>query len=193
MKTRLLLVFLLICIFVGIGSGLLYNLLKPEKIDVRSMIGSFPKEGRLEVLSASVEINTSILKGEKNDTDYFSIYSTPGTAVYSVDLEEIQIDFLETNNKILIGIPTPDFVLYIAEDDGEKVFEFQKHSYTGNAQSGYESFIESRSISYNNAVKSIKNNRELTDMAKESAKTQVTNLTLSMTPNGYNVTTYFLE
>ena len=59
-----------------------------------------------------------------------------------------------------------------------KTFEYQKNSYTGSAQKGYETFIESRAVSYDDMLASIQNNQELMDMAKESAKTQVTNLSL---------------
>ena len=175
----------------GIGAGVLFNSVRPEKIE--SVVGSFPREGLLEVLSASVELNTSILKGEKTDANYFTLYSTPGTAVYSVDLGKIEIDCIEISKKVLIGIPTPDLRLYVEEDGGEKTFEYQKNSYTGSAQKGYETFIESRAVSYDDMLSSIQNNQELMDMAKESAKTQVTNLSLSMLPNDYSVNIYFLD
>ena len=193
MKIKLLIFVLLACVVIGVGAGFLFNALRPVEVDLESVIGSFPKEGRLEILSAAVEINTSILKGEKNDADYFYVYSTPGTAVYSVDLSEIEIDYVENSKKVLIGIPTPDFSLYIDESDGETVYEYQKYSFSGSAQDGYESYINSRVVSYNDMVESMKDNRELMDMAKESAKTQVTNLTLAMIPNDFNVFTYFLD
>ena len=170
----------------GIGAGVLFNSLRPEKIE--SVVGSFPREGMLEVLSASVELNTSILKGEKTDAKYFTLYSTPGT-----DLGKIEIDCIEISKKVLIGIPTPDLRLYVDEDGGEKTFEYQKNSFTGSAQEGYETFIESRAVSYDDMLASIQNNQELMDMAKESAKTQVTNLSLSMLPNDYSVNIYFLD
>ena len=138
MKIKLLIIILAICILMGIGAGVLFNSLRPEKIE--SVVGSFPREGMLEVLSASVELNTSILKGEKKDADYFTLYSTPGTAVYSVDLGKIEIDCIEISKKVLIGIPTPDLRLYVDEDGGEKTFEYQKNRFTGSAQEGYETF-----------------------------------------------------
>ena len=193
MRLKIIVIILLAYLVVGIVAGGIFNSIKKESFDVKTVMDTFPREGRLEVLSASVEINTSILKGEKNNADYFYIYTSPGTAIYSVDLSKIEIDYIIDSNKVLIGIPNPDFVLYVNEEDGEKVFEYQKHNWTGTAEDGYNTFIETKTVSYNDMVEAMNNNQELIEMAKESAKSQITNISKSMLPDNCTINTYFLD
>ena len=193
MKVKLLVAILVICLVSGIGLGLLCNSIRKNTLNIESTISTFPKEGKLEVLSVSLEVNTSILKGETDDADYYYLYSTPVNGVYSIDLSEVEIDFIEGSNRVIIGIPTPEFTPYVNEEKGEKVFEDQKSLFSGSAQSGYQTFLEARSSSFDEMVKSMEDNQEFISMAKESAKNQITILASSMIPREYTINTYYLD
>lgn len=143
----------------------------------------------LEVLVASVKITDFHSIGEKED--YAALYLLKGDVVFSVDLS--QADIVVQNDGIQIILPQPRGELYIDQSQIEKVAEYQKHYFSGSAETGFIAYLNSMAMIYEESVETLSNYDVLIEAAKESAEKQIRQLALSVIVNKQQVSVDFKE
>lgn len=136
----------------------------------------------LEVLVASVKASNIHTIG---DDDYKAIYLLKGNAVFTVDLSKAVIDLKDNELKVLL--PLPEGKLFIDQSKIEKIAEYQKHFFSGSAESGFEAYLNSLQNISEATAETLDNYDVLIEAAKESAKKQVQQLALSVRFNYYPV------
>ncbi len=124
----------------------------------------------LEVLVASVKIKDTHSIGK--DIDYMALYLLKGEVIFSVDLSKAQTSVL--NNQIHIVLPEPSGQLIIDQSQIEKIAEYQKHYFSGDAESGFDAFLNSMAKVQEATAETLNNYDVLIDSARESAINQVT-------------------
>lgn len=148
---------------------------------------SFSEVGTLEVLSASVNIRNL---HEAGGGDYKSLEILFGKGVFTVDLSEADITEF-ADGTLEIKVPDPQMEMYIDEDKTEHLAEYQKFPWSGNAQDGYDAYINSRIIVDEKIQDKVAHYDWLLAQAKESAEKQVRMLAESVILNGKQVTVSF--
>lgn len=135
-------------------------------------IDSVKEIGNLEVLSASV--NLGITETFDNDKAAFQ-FKKEGTAVYSVNLEKIEISIDPEKKRLYASIPIDaiSVTLYVDESSAEKVAEYQERGWTGNAETGYRKHLEMTTDGYEKMMQSLQNSSSLKTTAIESAEDQI--------------------
>ena len=143
----------------------------------------------LEVLVASVKIHNYHSIGD--DVEYAALYLLKGDVVFSVDLS--QADIVVRDNEIHISLPLPHGELYIDQNQVEKVAEYQKHYFSGNAEDGFDAYLNSMRKVYEASAETLDNYAALIEAAKESAEKQIRQLVLAVAVNTHQVTVDFKE
>lgn len=197
MKNKIIIVVILLLVFcvMGIVAGREISSGKSDATEITTSMTSVKQIGELEVMTASVQINREIFISKKDETQYASLYTVPGTAVYTVDLSKLEIDCVgskEEGYKLLVGIPQLKSSLKVREDELEKLDEYQKGTFTGSAKEGYEKYITVTKESVAAVEKEISNSDGLMSMAEESAKTQIGLLIDSLSIEKCETVLYFL-
>lgn len=164
---------------------------------VTAKLTSIREIGMLEVMTASIRVNRYIGIAERNEDkpDYAALYDIPGTVVYSVDLSKLDIDVVNTEvgrRKVLVGIPTPEVSLMVAENEINKLDEWQKGLFTGTAESGYKKYMQASKDSVDAVEKEISDSENLKSRAMESAKTQIDMLIRNLSIDDCDTVLYFL-
>ena len=163
--------------------------------NVQTSISSVKEIGKLEVMTASVQLNRQMFISKAEDAQYAALYQIPGTAIYSINLEDLEIDETQTpsgGKKILVGIPALEVELMVYEDEIEKIDEYQKGKFTGSDKEGYEKYFFITKESIAAAVKELSDSDGLMSMAKESAKKQIEALITSLSIEDCETVLYFL-
>ena len=150
-------------------------------VDIQS---SFSEVGKLEVMSASVSIRNLHQAG---GGDYASLEVLFGKGIFTVDLSEAEITE-SSDGSITIKIPNPRMELYIDEEKTAHLGEYQKFPWVGNAEEGYDAYINSRIVVDEKVQDKIAHYDLLLQQARESAKTQVELLAESVSVDGKSVT-----
>lgn len=179
---------LIFVIFVGVGN-------KNKAAKVKTVISSVKDIGELEVMTASVQINRQIFITKASDAQYGALYTIPGTAIYSVNLENLEIDEVSSSTerkKLLVGIPALEVKLMVHEDEIEKLDEYQKGKFTGSAKEGYEKYFLITKESVATVEVEISNSDGLMSMAEESAKKQIEALITSLSLEDCETILYFM-
>ncbi len=163
--------------------------------NIQTSISTVKEIGELEVMTASVQINRQMFISKAEDTQNAALYQVPGTAIYSVNLEDLEVD--ETisssgNKKLLVGIPSLEVKLMVREDEIEKLDEYQKGKFTGSREAGYKEYLLITKESVAAAEKELSNSDGLMSMAKESAKKQIESLITSLSIEDCEIVLYFL-
>lgn len=154
----------------GIDDAKEDELLNPDTtVDVS---GTFKAIGKLEVLRAGVTLKNINVIGDT----YKALRVISGNAIFSVDLSEADIRFSEDGKNVYIHIPTPTLELYLDQSSTEKLAETQKFSLTVKAQDGFKATLNSMTQTVDSVKDSLSNYDTLMDIAKQSAKKQVTML-----------------
>lgn len=197
MKKSVKIVIILLVVFGMVGCVVGYSNSHKESnvANITTSMTSLKQIGELEVMTASVQINRQIFISSKNETKYASLYTVPGTAVYTVDLAGLEIDCVgskEEGYKLLVGIPAVKSSLMVREDELEKLDEYQKGTFTGSAKEGYEKYLTVTKDSVASVEKEISNADGLMSMAEESAKTQIALLINSLSIEECEAVLYFL-
>ena len=169
-------VLLIICLlvgfvgyFVGSSSAPVY---KAPTVDLSTVT----EGGELGVLSAHVNILNSLVIGSSRNPKYMSLYGQEGTAVYTVDLSQVDIFWgknMQGETLAVVTLPEPEVRLYIDESTTEDIAEFQANSWTGAAEDGYMAYHEQTEAGYEKMLESLQDSEGLMLTAKDSAITQV--------------------
>ncbi len=142
-------------------------------IQIQSQIKSLGT-GKLDVLSVSVRLSDFQTIGKDGKEDYASLYVTKGKVVYSVDLNQIRLDYGD-NNELTVIFPKPEpHITNMGEV--EKIFEIQKFSFSGSSKDGATALVNSLNRIPSVADKEFANYDDIMKQAKESAKVQIKNL-----------------
>lgn len=193
---KVVVIILVLSIPVGICIGRYDNLKNNDTSAITTSVTEIRQIGKLEVMTASVQVNRQIFISKKDNVQYASLYTVPGTAVYTVDLSNLEIDCVGSPEngdcKLLVGIPALESTLMVREDELEKLDEYQKGTFTGSAKDGYEKYLTITKESVEAVEKEISNADGLLSMAKESAKTQIQMLIDSLSIEQCETVLYFL-
>ena len=147
------------------------------------IVDEIKKISNLEVLVASVKITDFHSIGDK--VDYAALYLIKGEVVFSVDLSQATIDVSEDGYNICL--PKPHGELYIDQGQVDKLAEYQKHYFSGSAESGYDAYLNTMAKLQETSVETLDNYDSLIEVAKESAESQVKQLVLSLIMNNQPV------
>lgn len=158
---------------------------KDTKSEIRN---SFSEIGNLEVLEAGVKLEDVNTLGN----DYAALYFSKGVAIYSINLQNVEIHDADTN-KIEVLLPQIDVDVYIDEKETKKLAEYQKHSWTGNAKDGFLEYMNSRSIMDESIEKTMANYSLMMENAQNSAIKQVGNIAKAAVGNKKEVSVRFKE
>ena len=123
--------------------------------------------GNLEVLVANVEIPDYHEVGKK----YAALYLFRGSAVFSVDLSKASVS-RTAEGEVIILLPEPDAVVNINDSETELLAEYQRKFFNGNADDGFQAFLNSLRMIDTIALDKVSNYDVLMDMAKASARKQ---------------------
>lgn len=162
--------------FQGITEGIPQGMAdgKEEGLSVKDTeveIGNkIEKIGNLEVLKAGVKLDNCIQIAD----NYLAIYVYKADAIFVVNLAQAEIVEEEQGNKVTIILAEPSVEVYINDAETNKITEWQKHFYSGKAADGYEVYINARTEMEHKAPEEIANYDTLMELAKDSAKKQVT-------------------
>lgn len=157
----------------GLNEG--YEKGKTVQVEIQS-INSI---GKLEVLTADVNLYLADIYGKENETPSgATLYEKQGVAVYSIDLGKLVIVRDETQRKLFISIPESAFSveLFVDETSTEKRDEFIKHSWSESAGIGYSKAMNLDKDSYDLMKKALQDYDGLFLLAIDSGIKQIERL-----------------
>ena len=129
----------------------------------------------LEVLVASVKLNDFHSIGE--NVDYAALYLIKGEVIFSVDLSRAEIEMRD--GELYITVPKPVGDLVIDQSQIEKVGEYQKYFFTGDAEAGFDAYLNSMIEIYEKSVDKLNSYDVLVEAAENSAIKQIEQLASS--------------
>ncbi len=147
------------------------------------------RTGRLQVLTAGVKIANCHKVGE----DYAALYIVKGSAVYTVDLEKAKVDYNSADSSMRIDIPKPQMEVYIDQNETEKLAEYQKHKFVGDAEDGAKAYLNSMKHSEEEIKESMDNYDSLMEQAKTVARNQIEALVDTVRGDHLSVTVHFYD
>lgn len=142
---------------------------------------------RLEVLVASVKLNDISTIGD----DYAALYLLKGDAVFTVDLSKAEIT--EETDGLHIMLPRLDVDPIIDESKVEKVDEYQKWSFSGKTEDGFNAYLNSTRKLIEESKETLANDASLKMIAEEAAIKQVTQLANSVAVEKRDIIVSFKE
>ena len=148
--------------------------------------GTVKEVGNLEVLVANVEIPDYHEVGKK----YAALYLFRGSAVFSVDLAKASVSKTE-DGEVIIVLPEPTTVVNINDSETELLAEYQRKFFNGNADDGFQAYLNSLRLIDTIAVEKVSNFDMLMNMARNSAKKQVQMLSQNVCANCSRITVLF--
>ena len=148
--------------------------------------GTLKEVGNLEVLVANVEIPDYHEVGKK----YAALYLFRGSAVFSVDLAKASVSKTE-DGEVIIVLPEPTAVVNINDSETELLAEYQRKFFNGNADDGFQAYLNSLRLIDTIAVEKVSNFDMLMNMARNSAKKQVQMLSQNVCANCSRITVLF--
>jgi hypothetical protein len=171
----LLILFVLFAAF-GVLQGLTADLrFKESNVD----ISSISTIGVLDVLTADVNMIDDITIGASSSPQYKRNFSKKGTAVYSVNLEKIEVFYSESvsgTKTVFMKLPKLEVKLYIDERTTNQIAEYQKKGWTGNAEDGFRTYMKTAESGYEEMKKSLQQYDGLMMQAEESAIERISQL-----------------
>lgn len=171
----LLILFVLFAAF-GVLQGLTADLrFKESNVD----ISSISNIGVLDVLTADVNMIDDITIGASSSPQYKRNFSKKGTAVYSVNLEKIEVFYSESvsgTKTVFMKLPKLEVKLYIDERTTNQIAEYQKKGWTGNAEDGFRTYMKTAESGYEEMKKSLQQYDGLMMQAEESAIERISQL-----------------
>ncbi len=130
--------------------------------------------GNLEVLIASVKIGDVHSVGE----DYKALYLANGNAVFSININEAEVE--EKENTLYILLPQPEMALRVNQDKIKQIAVYQKGKYTGKAEDGFDAYVNSLVNVLENSKEAISNYDSLVENARKVGQQQVKQLAEAM-------------
>lgn len=178
--------------FKGISSGLEAGAVAGKEAGLNSddmtlEISQIVREvGNLEVLVANVEIPDYHEVGKK----YAALYLFRGSAVFSIDLSKASVS-KTTDGEVIILLPEPTVVVNINDSETELLAEYQRKFFNGSADDGFQAYLNSLRLIDSIAVERVSNYEMLMNMARASAKKQVSMLAGNVCLNCSKITIVF--
>ncbi len=171
-------VFIGFMILVAVLGGLMGSKSEVVFKDTTVDMPSIRNIGKLQVMSANVNIVDDITIGASALPDFKRIYNRKGTAVYSVDLSRIGffIDQTQPNKTVFIKLPSLEVELFLDERTTKQIAEYQKKGWTGNAADGFLSYLTTSKNGYEAMEKSLQQYEGLMLEARKSAIKRVRQL-----------------
>lgn len=123
----------------------------------------------LEVLVAGFKLNNYHQVGDK----YAALYLLKANAVFTVDLSQSNVNISDDNKTLFITLPQPDITVYFDENSIEKAEEYQRKFFNGNAEDGFDAYINSMENIESSARLSIQNDESFMQSARDSAEKQI--------------------
>lgn len=142
---------------------------KDTKVELKN---SLAEMSNLEVMVASVKLDNYHEVGDK----YAALYLMKADAVFTVDFANAKVDMGSDNQTLYITLKEPEVTVYIDEEATEKALSWQKHFFSGNAEDGFDAYINSMANVETKAKSSILSDESLMQSARNSAETQITQL-----------------
>lgn len=137
---------------------------------VAEIANELKRTEELEVLAASVKLSNFHSIGE--DKDYAALYLVNGNVVFTVDLSTA--DIIPMADGLHVTLPLPKGTLYIDESSVEKVAEYQRKFFNGNAEDGFDAYLNTMKHMQEATEETLDNYDTLIAAAKEAAVKQVT-------------------
>ena len=142
---------------------------------------------KLEVLVASVSLDNFHTLGEK----YAALYLIKSDAVFSVDLSNLLVDKID--DKLYVTVPKIDIECHDDPRESMQIAEWQKGHFSGNAEDGFDAYLNSMQQISDNREAELAKNETLMTMAKASAKKQLERLLSSICGNAIQIEITFKE
>lgn len=155
--------------------------------------GKMTETGKLEVLTAGVQLENFHTIGEEDKRKYAALYLYKAKAIFSVDLARVQIIWDPEEKSIVINLPQPEIEVYFDETEEEKVAEYQKNYFNGSANDGFDAYLNSMSETAQDASKKLAENETLMNQARNAAILQVSLLANSICGNEYVIDVRFMQ
>lgn len=149
---------------------------------------SFSEIGNLEVLEAGVKLRDVNTLGD----EYAALFLLKGVAIYSVNLKDVDINDIDAST-VEVLLPEINVEVYIDESATEKLAEYQKHSWSGNAKDGFVEYMNSRSVMDQSVKDTMENYSAMTEAAQSSAIKQIEIIAKAATGNKKEVVVGFKE
>ena len=153
---------------------------KDTQVDMQNAL---TEVNRLEVLVTSFKVNNYHQFSDR----YAALYLMKAEAVFTVDLSEAVVTSSDDGMTIFIYLPVPDVTVYIDESKTEKAWDEQRKWFDGNAEDGFDAYINSLDQIEEKAQESIASDDNMMNCAIESAKRQVAQIASNTCVNGENV------
>lgn len=131
--------------------------------------GTFQETGRLQVLAASGTFSDILSVGD----NYAALLSMKYNAVFTVNLSTAEIELREDGLYITLEQPEVEFIP-IGEIVKEN--EYQRHSYTGSAEDGYDALNNSANQIRQKAEEKLRTDKAMMISARKSAEAQLIQL-----------------
>lgn len=144
--------------------------------------------GQLQVLTAGVKITDFHTLGK----DYAALYVLKGSAIFTVDLTTVTVDYDGVNSSMVIDIPKPQMEVYIDVNETEKLAEYQKHKFAGSAEDGAKAYLNTIEQSEEKIRESISNYDSLIEQAETAAQKQIEAFVHAVRGNILSVTVSFI-
>lgn len=157
---------------------------KDTEVDIASKIKEI---GKLEVLS----IDDQILNVFELGDAYKALFAYKGIATFSIDFSKVEIN--DEGSTVEIVLPTPEVEFSIDENETKKMAEWQKFFWSGDAEAGYDAYMNSMVEIKNKTADELENYAEWERLAKESAEKQVEMLVRSASSKEKEIHIYFGE
>ena len=126
--------------------------------------------GSLTVLVANVDMTTYHELGEK----YGALYLSRGSAVFTIDLNEVNVTYKE--GLISIVLPKPKSEITINPSETEKLEEWQNKYFDGTDSEGFQGYLNTFKAMKSVSEDKVTNYSELQERATASAIKQVEEL-----------------
>lgn len=133
------------------------------------------ESNKLEVLIAGISFENNHQVGDK----YKALYYLAGDAVFTVDMTKLNISE-DVEGKIHIEIPEPAVEVYIDDTKTEQLAEISNIFFDGSTEDGYVAYFNSMDQIQKKSIEEIENYTDLMKTAKDSAKSQIKNLYVSV-------------
>jgi len=144
---------------------------------------------KLEVLVAGVKFDNAREIGKTED--YAALYLIEGTAIYFVDLSQAEIT--QSGDELIVLIPQPEVDPVIDERKVTRLAVYQRHSFTGKAEDGFDMYGNSMNELRKKAKEELGKDPALMDAARASALKQVEDLAKAVSTTAQTVTVDFKD
>lgn len=145
--------------------------------------------GSIEVMEVELELDNASQIG-KQDAGYVALYKTNGTAVFTVDVMNSKVEFVDSKT-IRIIAPEPVMSLYLDKD--EKLGDYKKFFSRVDGAEAAEAYFNSNNWTITKVKETLENYDEIADEAKKAAETRIRQLCDYSSVDSRNVIVEFVK